>query len=102
MAVCAAYRLPHSRFLAWSEDDRNKAIAWYLRERDTCPSCGTRPEEWDGGRRRAYRATEHRCHGCEEIERHQAAIASDEWMSRQRGLKTVLVRTEEVGRGAEH
>lgn len=67
MAVCAHYRIPHSQFLGWDPDDRNKAIAWHLRQAETCQGCGTRPEEWDptqGGHLHAYRAEIRKCPGC--------------------------------------
>lgn len=67
MMVCATYRLPHSVFLTWGKDDRDKAIWWEIRQRQTCQGCGTRHEEWDpelGGRRDAYKADWHRCPGC--------------------------------------
>lgn len=70
MAVCAAYRIPHSEFLSWSADDRAKAMWWHLRERQTCGGCGTRREEWvgsDGARLDAYIAEAQLCHGCRAI-----------------------------------
>lgn len=76
MAVAAEYRIPHSHFLRWSPDDRDKAIWWHVRKTTACPRCRTRAEEWDpgrGGRRDAYRAELDRCDGCVEIERSNAA-----------------------------
>lgn len=87
--MAAAYGIPHSVFLSWDADDRDKAIWHYLRERDRCGSCGTRRAEWDesqGGNRRAYVADLERCPGCEQVEARQDALASD----RKQGL---------VGRG---
>lgn len=65
------YQLPHSAFLAWSKDDRDKAIWQYVRERQRCRGCGTRPAEWSaeqGGDRNAYVAAVDRCPGCEVLE----------------------------------
>lgn len=65
--MCAAYRIPHSQFLAWPASDRDKAIWWHVRQRQTCSGCGTRAEEWDparGGRLDAYKATPVQCIGC--------------------------------------
>lgn len=45
MRVCAAYGIPHSEFLSWSKTDRDKALWWDIRQRETCQSCGTRPEQ---------------------------------------------------------
>lgn len=42
-----------------------------MRKRQTCPGCGTRPDEWDpqeGGGLDAYTAEAHLCHGCRAIE----------------------------------
>jgi len=69
--VCRAYQIPHSTFLAWSKDDRDKAIWQYVRELQRCASCGTRPDEWHeskGGRRDAYEAVLYVCPGCEQRE----------------------------------
>lgn len=92
--MCAAYQIPHSEFLGWDSDDRDKAIAWHLRQAVTCPRCGTRPEEWDpdrGGQRHAYVGEIHRCAGCVVKERTEAAPEMDGG----RGLHVVLVRNPE-------
>jgi hypothetical protein len=69
--------IPHSWFLGgphrWTEDDRNKALAWQELQRQTCV-CGTRGEEWNpakGGSRDAYEAEIVTCPGCAAIERAQ-------------------------------
>lgn len=77
MAVCADYRIPHSVFLAWDKSDRDKAIWWHVRQREACPSCGTRRDEWDpekGGREDAYVAAARRCKGCEAIGKRKRAV----------------------------
>ncbi|MGH3097892.1 MAG: hypothetical protein ACRDMV_18070 [Streptosporangiales bacterium] len=77
MAVCAEYRIPHSRFLGWEASDRDKAIWWHIRQREACPSCGTRRDEWDpkkGGRTDAYVASARRCHGCEAVAKHREQL----------------------------
>ena len=81
LAVCASYGMPHSAFLAWSHADRDKAIWWHIRQRQTCPGCGTRAEEWDerlGGHRHAYDPREVRCRGCEVLESKRASLTGDE------------------------
>lgn len=68
MAVASEYRLMHSEFLEKDQLDRDKAIWWYLRQKETCPQCGTREVEWDpeqGGNVHAYGAEVRRCRGCE-------------------------------------
>ncbi len=59
--------IPHSRFLSWSEDDQDKALA-FLRDRSSvCSGCGTRQREWEGDRF-AFVAQSTTCLGCEVIE----------------------------------
>src|SRR5690606_30445805 len=80
VAVAAAYGIPHSVFLSWDADDRDKAIWHYLRERDRCGSCGTRRAEWDesqGGYRRADVADLVRGAGDEQVRRGLAELAFD-------------------------
>lgn len=95
MPVCAEYRISHSHFLggppAWTAADRDKAIWWQIRKAETCPSCGTRPEEWEpqlGGHRRAYVAEEFVCAGCEVLQRADAQRPEDE--PQLRGVYTRL------------
>lgn len=40
MAVCREYRIAHSVFLAWTDDDRALAIADLVEHRTACPGCG--------------------------------------------------------------
>ncbi|MCK2214293.1 hypothetical protein MF672_010890 [Actinomadura sp. ATCC 31491] len=102
MAVCHHYRIPHSQFLSWPADDRDKAIAYYVRERSRCGTCGTRPEEWDearGGDRHAYYAVERWCGGCAQIEAMRASMPGDTGRGIKISLKPVA-RAEEVSRDA--
>lgn len=67
--------------MAWSDDDRDKAIWWHLRTRSTCRECGTRAEEWDpaaGGNRHAYAAEVDVCRGCQQIAARRDALTEDE------------------------
>ncbi|GAA5048161.1 hypothetical protein HNP84_000231 [Thermocatellispora tengchongensis] len=69
--MAARYRIPHSVFLSWDADDRDKAIWQHVRERQTCGGCGTRRAEWDpaqGGRADAYTPKAEQCPGCARIE----------------------------------
>jgi hypothetical protein len=93
MAYCGPRGIPHSVFLGgpagWTQDDRDKALAWQELQRQTCHACGTRAEEWDpdqGGDRGAYTFEIAVCPGCEQAERTESAMATDEWKS-QRGKK---------------
>lgn len=92
MAVCADYKIPHSEFLSWSRSDRDKAIWQWVRQREACPSCGTRPDEWDpekGGRRLAYVARKRRCLGCAAKQQVEESIEPEK---EGRGVHVVLER----------
>ena len=95
--VAAEYRIPHSVFLSWDADDRDKAIWHFVRRQERCPDCGTREAEWDpkqGGRIDAYQARDRVCRGCAELARGHA------WMTEgpvkpPRGMHIYLQRTRE-------
>lgn len=94
--MCAAFQVPHSEFLGWDTDDRAKALAWHIRQAQTCSRCGTRPDEWDpnrGGRRHAYVGEIHECAGCVVKERTEEAPQ----MQEGRGRHVVLIRNPELG-----
>lgn len=94
LAVCADYKIPHSRFLGWSQDDRDKAIWQRIRRSETCGSCGTHPDEWDedrGGHRRAYTASIVVCPGCEVRQREEAELKAPRW-EKVRGAFVVMRR----------
>ena len=98
MSYCGPLGLPHSQFLSWDADDRDKAIVWALQRAQACPSCGTSPDEWDpalGGHDRAYVTELHQCWGC-----HTKAEAEKRHKTRmdQPGVHVVLVPNPEVRR----
>lgn len=68
MAYCGPRGIPHSHFLGgpleWGPDDREKALWWEIHERQRCPHCGIRPEEFEKDRD-AYVPEDHHCRGCE-------------------------------------
>jgi len=73
--------IPHSVFLGWDVDDRNKALWWTIHQRQRCPNCGTMPDEWNeaqGGDLHAYAAEPLTCRGCE------VAAQGDEWFEHHR------------------
>lgn len=94
--------IPHSVFLGWDIDDRNKAIWWTIHQRQRCPNCGTRPDEWDegqGGDLNAYTAEPHACRGC------QVMAQGDEWLEHHRkevprGTTIRLVPARQPGEAA--
>lgn len=94
MAVCVAYRIPHSEFASWSAPDRDKALWWQAREAERCDSCGTRPSEWAADRH-AYSAKKTRCLGCEAKERAEASIRKDEG----KGVRVEMHRNRSGGGG---
>lgn len=88
MYLCAeVYHISHTEFLRWGEGDRQKAIAWEIRRRNTCPTCGTRNEEWLEGKR-PYRPDKHTCIGCRELAKAKKSIPDKmrEW------TRAILVR----------
>lgn len=97
LAVAAKYRKFHSEFLAYSQDDRDKAIWEYLEDRKTCPHCGTRSEEWyddDGRYRPAYVAELAECEGC--VVKLRGEAEAEQELRDFRGSRVVLVRNKEV------
>lgn len=96
MEVCEKYRVPHSVFLRWDSDDRDKAIAFHVRQRSRCPSCGTRPEEWDpkqGGDPAAYTASLKRCRGCQAVQLEQESLESESVGGGRHGVYVTLKRS---------
>lgn len=92
MAICEQYRIPHSHFLGWDSDDRNKAIAWHVFQSEACSHCCTRAEDWDptrGGRRDAYLAEIRDCPGCAVTESATQTLRARQEQG-QAGLRLVL------------
>jgi hypothetical protein len=99
LAVCATYGLPHSQFLNWSRDDRDKALWYQIRQGETCRGCGTHPDEWDenkGGHRRAYLAEILVCPGCEVRQREEHELQNGERWKKVRGAYVVMRRNLKV------
>lgn len=87
----------HSEFLAYSQDDRDKAIWQFVWERRVCPRCGTRAEEWvddAGHRRQAYIAELIECEGCVVRERGEKTFEVE--LREFRGTHVGLTRNEEA------
>lgn len=94
--VCAEYRIPHSEFLRWSQQDRSKAIHQYINSRTRCSGCGTMPDEWNeetGGSRFAYRAEARRCRGCQVKQGEQQSLEKQGHTGN--GLYVALVKNME-------
>lgn len=99
MNYCGPAGLPHSHFLGgpavWTDQDREKALAWQALKKATCSGCGTRRDEWNpdkGGDRRAYIADVDVCQGCAHVERMQNTASTDPSLKDRRGLKVILRR----------
>jgi len=98
MELCHTWGIPHSKFRGhgdgtWSDLDRRKALAYADYLKQLCPQCGTRPQEWDenaGGDEDAYRATTHRCIGCQVIADKQKTIPDGD---EGHGVKVALIPT---------
>jgi hypothetical protein len=57
-------------FLAWSDEDQGKALAWSLQQRGRCKSCVTFDWQWPNeGVDSDLVADTYMCYGCEQIER---------------------------------
>lgn len=98
MELCHKWGIPHSQFRghgdgSWSDLDRRKALAYAALLKQVCPSCGTRAEEWDedaGGDEDAYRATTHRCIGCQLMADKQKTVPDGD---DGHGVKVALIPT---------
>ncbi len=98
MELCHQWGMPHSRFRGhgdgtWSDLDRRKALAYAAYLKTLCPGCGTRAEEWDeeaGGDEGAYRATTHRCIGCQILADKQKTVPEGD---EGHGVKLALIPT---------
>lgn len=101
MTICANYRIPHSEFLSWEKDDRDKAIWHHIDKLTRCGSCGTHPNEWNpahGGNPFAYIASRTHCRGCQVLAVERDRI--DKEPTKVRGTYVTL-RKPGVGNGAE-
>lgn len=85
MSYCGPRGISHSHFLGgppvWTALDRDLALWWEIHRREACPSCGTRPDEWDpkvGGDLHAYEAQPVHCRGCE------VTAQGEDWLERNR------------------
>jgi predicted Fe-S protein YdhL (DUF1289 family) len=87
LAYCVPLGIPHSRFLSWSDDDQDKALAWQREQRKVCRGCGTRKEEWDRDKF-AYVGETTYCPGCDLLAQEQENLQEME----ERGQKGVGVR----------
>lgn len=68
MGYCGPRGLPLSQFLSWDELDQAMALAWQVRQDETCSGCGVHPEVWDedrGGHPDALRLEGRICRTCE-------------------------------------
>lgn len=72
MALCSSWHIPHSTLCAWSDHDREKAIAFFLYESQRCKDCGLRPTDWPDdfdNENPPFEPDVRICHGCEELAR---------------------------------
>ena len=103
MRVCESYRIPHSHFLGgpleWTQTDRDKALWYQRRKAETCPSCGTHPDDWDpdkGGHPNAWIPADHHCKGCQRLEmaREQQTKRAEKGEKPLKGTTITLRRPE--------
>lgn len=94
---CVPRGIPHSGFRSWSVDDRDKALSWVVHQLEACPSCTTRPAEWNpklGGHRQAYIAEIRGCEGCIVL----ARAEKDPALKEVPGRRAVLTRNPQLRR----
>lgn len=82
MEYCAPLGIPHSHFLAWSPEDRSKAISYIAWKNKFCSGCGTDPATWldvDGTAIEPppYMAETQHCLGCATLEEARATLPKD-------------------------
>lgn len=92
MAVCEYYRVPHSEFLRWDEQDRAKAIWYRSRQLGICPSCGIPPEK---AREYEPQITVFPC--CQKRERAEEELSKRPRMERARGARVIMTKPAEGG-----
>jgi hypothetical protein len=63
MDYCGKHGIRHSKFMRWSQGDRDKALTWFLRERSKCAGCGV-PHDEAG----EYKPHTYRCTLCEKLQ----------------------------------
>lgn len=80
MEYCGPHGIPHSKFLSWSEEDQDAAIAWLLHKGHRCGQCGTFPDEWMDSITKTpldpppYQAGSEICIGCATLEEERKAL----------------------------
>lgn len=83
MEYCGPRGIPHSRFLSWSAQDQDLALAWLIDGRLRCPRCNTYEDEWideDGLPQEPvpYTVETHRCYGCVDMEDALEKVPTDQ------------------------
>lgn len=70
LRYCAPAGIPHSTFLEWDADDRDKALAWLAVDDDKCPGCSNPLSESTSFENRTdWQVEVVTCHAC----KHRAA-----------------------------
>ncbi len=100
MAYCGPLGLPHSVFLTWDDDDRDKAVAYTRAMHHICKGCGTRPEEWEANPN-AYIGDIYKCEGCVRLEgeRENAAESTEKGLHVRLLPEKVALARNESGEG---
>lgn len=97
MRYCGPRGIPHSTFKAWDPHSQDAALSWLTWSESACPSCGTRPEEWDpkrGGDRHAYHADFTHCRGCEVRAGAEDRLSKAKAGEFRRGTTVALLKSE--------
>lgn len=85
LTYCVPLGIPHSRFLSWSLDDQDKALAFMRYRAEHCPGCGTTRGDWDKDPD-AFIADVEICPGCQRIEQE-----NDNAPAKKKGAKVGLL-----------
>jgi hypothetical protein len=69
MRLCKEWRIPHSEFLSWDEEDQAKALGHFVYEAQRCGQCGIHPTDWPDPDEPVFEAAVKVCPGCAEMDR---------------------------------
>lgn len=98
MRLCKEWRIPHSEFLSWCDEDQSKALAHMAFEAHRCAQCGIHPTDWPDPDEPTFEAVVKVCPGCAELDRWQrwAKERSEDEKANDAfdGVKPYLTRVE--------
>lgn len=86
LEVCERAGIGHSVFLAWDEDDQDKAVSYLRWKNQCCQGCGVHPSEWPDDPYEAeqdppFEARLSSCFGCQMTTGARKEIPSEQSMA---------------------